>query len=170
MPQVTKLQLLPLPPQLLPLLPQLLPPLPQLLKLLPPWPQEQSTTNNKEPLSSNIKDSSLPVAHTHNNNNTMPLNNQLSTNRQPLLLQLLRPTLKFKSQLISELSLFSQPSLFSFSSSSLSLVSSANNSEDNNNTWLLHQKTTEPTRCQLKETSTECELNRKQIKFLYLNF
>ena len=98
LPQVTKHQLLQLPQPQLVKLPSILVKqlqLPQLLnqlllpQLLLPQSQEVLTTNNKELLSSNIKDSSQPVPHTHNNSITNHNHKpQLSTKCQPLQLQL----------------------------------------------------------------------------------
>jgi len=95
----------------------------------------ESLSNNKEPLSFNIKDTCHKELHTHNHNNiTKP--HQSTKHLLPLLLlqPLPQPDQQpSKSHPISESSSFSWLSLYSFSSLSSLLVFSANNSEDNNN-------------------------------------
>jgi hypothetical protein len=93
-----------------------------------------SLSNNKEPLSFNIKDTYHLELHTQCHNN-ITKHHQSTKLQLLLLLQLLLqpdPQLS-KSHPISELSLFSWLSLYSYSSLLSLLVFSANNSENNNN-------------------------------------
>lgn len=154
--QVIKHQLMLLQPQLL-LLQQLLQ---QLLQLLP-QPQDKSIMHKQVLLLFNIKDILWLEVHTHMHNNN---NHKLFINKHQHKLQLLQQPLQqpktclLKFHLILELLLFSWPLLSSYSFLLLLLESSANNSVDNNNTWLLKTKTMAPTKCQHQETSIECDL------------